>query len=247
MHEGMPLHEKHSLPYNNAKVRAEKILRALRSRGTVELVTLRPSVVYGPRSRWITQVADQLLERSAYLVDGGMGICNCVYIDNLIQAVMLASESRLADKGAFFVSDSETITWKDYYGRLANALGCHMDEISEISAPVFKLSMQDRFNRLKAMKAVMGASRFIPMRFKQAVKAGVAAWDKPSLSSAWALSGSTKINPSEEVCLLQQSAYKLPNLKAEKILGYRPVFSFAEGMRRSIEWLRFEGYPVTYV
>jgi len=36
---------------------------------------------------------------------------------------------------------------------------------------------------------------------------------------------------------LQQSQYKLPFTKAEKILGYAPVVSFEEGCCLSIEWL----------
>jgi nucleoside-diphosphate-sugar epimerase len=36
---------------------------------------------------------------------------------------------------------------------------------------------------------------------------------------------------------LQQSQYKLPFNKAERILGYEPIVSFDEGCRRSIEWL----------
>jgi nucleoside-diphosphate-sugar epimerase len=36
----------------------------------------------------------------------------------------------------------------------------------------------------------------------------------------------------------------LPCTKAERILGYQPKISFAEGMQRSIGWLKFAGYPI---
>jgi nucleoside-diphosphate-sugar epimerase len=36
----------------------------------------------------------------------------------------------------------------------------------------------------------------------------------------------------------------MPCSKAEKMLGYKPQTSFAEGMERSIGWLKFAGYPV---
>lgn len=51
--ETSPLSDRQALPYNNAKVRAERRLRALRERGQVELVLLRPGIVFGPRSFWV--------------------------------------------------------------------------------------------------------------------------------------------------------------------------------------------------
>src|SRR3546814_8202154 len=86
----MPLPRRHDLPYNRAKADAERMLIALRRRHGVELVLLRPGIVYGPRSQWIAGFADQLLDGTAYLVDGAQGICNAIYVDNLVHAVTLA-------------------------------------------------------------------------------------------------------------------------------------------------------------
>jgi nucleoside-diphosphate-sugar epimerase len=47
-----------------------------------------------------------------------------------------------------------------------------------------------------------------------------------------------------EMGMLQQCRYKLPNAKAERLLGYTPPVSFREGCRRSVGWLQFAGYPV---
>jgi hypothetical protein len=44
--------------------------------------------------------------------------------------------------------------------------------------------------------------------------------------------------------LLQQCQWQLPWSKATAALGYQPVVSSAEGMRRSIAWLGFAGYPI---
>ncbi len=48
-----------------------------------------------------------------------------------------------------------------------------------------------------------------------------------------------------EMALLQSCAYKLPHDKARELLGYQPLYSFSEGMQRSIGWLSFVGYPVS--
>jgi nucleoside-diphosphate-sugar epimerase len=62
--ESSPLHDQHPLSYNNAKVRAEWALAKLARDKRVEVVRLRPGVVFGPRSRWITDPAAELRRRS---------------------------------------------------------------------------------------------------------------------------------------------------------------------------------------
>jgi hypothetical protein len=49
---------------------------------------------------------------------------------------------------------------------------------------------------------------------------------------------------SAEMADLHGCGYKLPLEKAHRILGYEPLLSFEEGCRRSIDWLRFAGYPI---
>jgi len=44
--------------------------------------------------------------------------------------------------------------------------------------------------------------------------------------------------------MLQQCRWQLDWSKAATAIGYEPIVSAAEGMRRSIAWLRFAGYPV---
>jgi nucleoside-diphosphate-sugar epimerase len=44
--------------------------------------------------------------------------------------------------------------------------------------------------------------------------------------------------------LLQSCRVRLPIAKAERLLGFDPPVSFAEGCRRSVEWLRDAGYGV---
>jgi nucleoside-diphosphate-sugar epimerase len=61
------------LPYNLAKREAERRLFRLASRGAVEVVALRPGIVWGPRSKWVGGLADTLLQGRAGLVDGGAG------------------------------------------------------------------------------------------------------------------------------------------------------------------------------
>ncbi|MGL5080092.1 MAG: NAD-dependent epimerase/dehydratase family protein, partial [Microcoleaceae cyanobacterium] len=101
------------LAYNNAKVRAERELLRLRTQGSTEIVILRPGIVVGPGSSWVVGFANSLRLGTAYLVNSGKGICNSIYIDNLVHAVHLAMIAPNADRQAFLVGDAETVTWAD--------------------------------------------------------------------------------------------------------------------------------------
>ena len=78
--------------YNRAKARAEATLDELRRATGVDVVVLRPTIVYGPRSdSWSTVVAQRLLWHTAFLVDDGANVCNAIYVDNLVDAMWLAA------------------------------------------------------------------------------------------------------------------------------------------------------------
>ena len=47
--ETSPLQSRQPIPYNRSKIEAERRLSRARSSGAVELVILRPGIVYGPR------------------------------------------------------------------------------------------------------------------------------------------------------------------------------------------------------
>jgi nucleoside-diphosphate-sugar epimerase len=107
--ERSALSRRQPIAYNRSKIDAEQRLQRLRASGKVELVILRPGIVYGPRSYWTGGLADELLSGEAYLVEGGAGICNALYVDNLVHAVELALTTARIDGEAFLVGEAETL------------------------------------------------------------------------------------------------------------------------------------------
>jgi nucleoside-diphosphate-sugar epimerase len=242
--EEAPLHRRHALPYNNAKVEAEREWKRLRQRGGPEVVVLRPAIVFGPRSRWVASCAEELLEGRAYLVDAGRGICNTVYVDNLLHAVRLALTVPQAGGETYFVGDRERMTWLEFYEPIARALGIDPATIPRLDrVPDLRPGVRDRLRALKSTTPIQFGLRYAPLRLKRSVKAAVAAWgDQNSAPSSGARTGGPQ--PTLEMTLLQQCQWQLPWSKATAALGYQPVVSSAEGMRRSIAWLGFAGYPI---
>lgn len=240
--ETSPLSTNQALSYNNAKVQAEQQLLALRKQGKVELVMLRPGIVFGPRSRWVSDLADELLTRKAYLLNEGRGICNSIYVDNLLFAIRLALTNAEADGHAFLVGDRETVTWLDFYRPFAEALGVDLDSIVRLPTPVFERGLRDRLEGVRVSRSFQSAMPLFPNKLKQAVKGALSGWSQGSLPSLWRLRGITQPQVTQEIALLQSCNYKLPLTKAEKLLGYEPPCTFSEGCCRSIGWLQFAGY-----
>lgn len=230
------------LAYNNAKVRAEQQLLTLRKQGKVELVMLRPGIVFGPRSRWVSDLADALIGGRAYLLDEGKGICNSIYVDNLLQAIRLALTSVEADGQAFLVGDRETVTWLDFYRPFAEALSINLDSVARLPTPAFERGLRDRLEGVRVSRPFQSVMPAFPTKLKQAVKGALSGWNQGPLPSPWQLRGTSGPQVTQEIALLQSCSYKLPIAKAEKLIGYEPPISFAEGCRRSVGWLQFAGY-----
>jgi 2-alkyl-3-oxoalkanoate reductase len=244
--ESSPLSTRQSVPYNNAKVLAERVLRKLRDKGTVEVVILRPGIVFGPRSSWTGGLADEILSGRAYLVDGGGGICNSTYVDNLAHAIFLALTAADVDRQAFLIADRETITWRDFYAPLAKALGMDLSWIPCPELELGSVKWKDRNHKAHFYAGIRRVVNRLPIPLAQGLRSAYAAWRRPhDLSrSPWANCTVPPPTITAERALLHRCQYKLPSTKAQALLGYEPIISFAEGCRRSVSWLAFAGYPV---
>lgn len=236
------------LAYNNAKVRAEKLLLKLRKKSKVEVVILRPGIVYGPRSSWITNFANDLLQGRAWLLDKGNGICNSIYIDNLVHAVGQALTEEDIDEEAFIVRDREVITWADLYKPIAEYLGFNLDEIHEPQEP-FRIqnneSIIDSINNNRRIKTILSP---IPKKIRLAVYNTLSAiLDDKKIISPWDIPQPSEPIITLEKLMLYKCRYALPWKKAYKFLNYEPIVSFEEACSRTLSWMEFAGYRKKFI
>ncbi len=244
--ERTPIHGRQSMDYNNAKVRAEQVLRKSRELGKVELVLLRPSIVYGARSRLFPSVVEKLISGTAFLINDGQGICNGIYVDNLIEAICLALFCDKADGEAFLVGDADTVAWREIYACLADALGIRLDSVHRVIAPTFRKSFKERVESFVATPLAQSILPAIPGEAKRLTKVVLGALKRPMPPNAWTLPEPPAAQIDEEMTALQQCVWKYPNEKAVKLMGFQPPVSFQEGMRRTIAWMEFAGYPLNH-
>lgn len=248
--ETSPLDNQQPIEYNNSKVEAERQLRELRQTGSVEIVILRPGIVFGPRSFWISRFAADLLADNAYLVEGGRGICNSIYVDNLVHAIYLAMTTPDVDGEAFIVGDRETITWADFYQPVATALGRDLTQVHHVTYHPPVPTRKDQVKAILSTPPCQAIWLLVPPKLRKTlVMSFYRLWlSPPPRPSPWEfpLPGQPTALPTAtlEMALLHQCQYKLPDHKARKMLGYEPIVPFSEACHRSIAWLAFAGYPV---
>ena len=109
--------------YGRAKLDAERSLTDSAARSGMEVVSLRPPLVYGPRVK-----ANFL--RLLRWVDSGLPLPlasvhnrrSLIYLGNLVDAIARCVEHPDA-RGAFLVSDEEVVSTPELVSRIARALG----------------------------------------------------------------------------------------------------------------------------
>jgi 2-alkyl-3-oxoalkanoate reductase len=236
--EATPLPRHHPLPYNHWKARGEQGVRSACSETGTRFVILRPGIVYGPRSRWIAGFARSVVEGSAYVVAGGRGICNAIYVDNLVHSVDLALQREEAAGEAFLLSDGEAITWRMLYEPVCHALGYPWDAVADLPPRSPRRTPAERLLELKADPAARVVLDRVPRALRNPVRrlAVHPLGEEPSQG--------LPLRPPLETSILQTCGYRFPITKARRVLGFEPPIAFDEACRRTVAWLGFAGYPV---
>ncbi|HIC88427.1 MAG TPA: NAD-dependent epimerase/dehydratase family protein [Anaerolineae bacterium] len=132
--ENFPLRQRGDL-YGDSKAQAEEVVwQAYRERG-LPVVVLRPSQVYGPGSYQFTIRPIELIKAGKMiLVDGGRAYCKPVYIDSVVDGVVLAAKVDVAVGEAFNLTDGRPVPWQEFFGAYARMLG--VERLPSVSYPV---------------------------------------------------------------------------------------------------------------
>ncbi len=207
--EKTPLNTHHPEDSLNALVLAERQFFAECRQLNLAGYALRAGYLYGPRVPSFAQLAQELTEEHACLLQSGNGICNAVYIDHLVAAILLALKTKASAGSAFIVGDPDTVTWRSYYHAIAAELNASTTAIRHLEDPAAEPALPEsiRFTRT------------------------------PFASSATPLPTAPPLSP--EMISRQLCTWKLPIARASRELGYHPATSFAEAIRRSCAWWRF--------
>jgi nucleoside-diphosphate-sugar epimerase len=111
--------------YAQTKLDAETEVRRVEEADALDTVVLRPATVYGPGSKEVIgEIAHAIQGRHMLLIDRGRPVAGLCYVENLIDAAMLALRHEAAPGHAFNVTDGLGTTWRQLTDDLADGLGC---------------------------------------------------------------------------------------------------------------------------
>ena len=111
--------------YSETKRAAEAEVRRVEQAYELGVVVLRPATVYGPGSEdVVVEMARAIRAGNMLLVDRGLAVAGLMYVENVVDATVLALRRVGASGQAFNVTDGLDVTWRRFLGDLAEGLGC---------------------------------------------------------------------------------------------------------------------------
>jgi len=133
--------------YHDSKVAAEEVVFDAYRQHHLPAVAARISQVYGPGSPQFTlRVLEAVKNGKVILIDGGKHHFKPVYIDNLIDALVLCAQVDEAIGEAINISDGAPVLWRDFFGAYGRMTGVDFFP----SAPYHAAYVYAVFNEYKA-------------------------------------------------------------------------------------------------
>jgi nucleoside-diphosphate-sugar epimerase len=226
---------------------------------------LQPTAVYGPYGGvWTEAVLRSLRQGRQILVDGGEGLANAVYVDDLVTAMLRAAVVPEAVGESFLISGPEAVTWKELFGCFERMLGAEGERtVAMTSAEALahykrwrraqpwglgeglRLLKQDSKLRDRLFATRDGvwlrnvASAVLPESWQEAIKARLSGGKgKPGRPPAG--DGGLPILPCDPKMIgFLRAKTRVRIDKARRILGYEPAYDLARGMALTEAWARW--------
>lgn len=238
VHDDTPPVSRHWMRYARAKAASEIWLHERLCSGELEIVVLRPGIVWGVRSPHTMDLARSLARKAACLVDDGRGIFNGIYIANLVAGIRASSDYPHEASGFYNVGDQETITWHRFFSALGAALGCDPGCLPRVSGERVPWSIGVAMDAVQNLPYVNELYHRLKTRVPDRLKAAIRARLEGEYHYEREVTTySTHARISLESWHLQRATHKLPVEKFARRFGFSPPVSFEEGIRRTVAWL----------
>lgn len=249
--------------YADSKLAAEKLALEAARAGRAAVTVLQPTAVYGPFGGvWTAQVLASLKAGRQVLIDGGRGLANHVYIDDLVSAMLLAAVKDEAVGEAFLISAAEPATWRELFGSFEAMLGAERTVAmtrsealahwrrAQAARPWFLGEMMRSIKGEKALRERLFDTRELRLlrelasdllpeglqgRLKAKVGMGVGATVPPPEAPP-----ELPIHPLSPALIDFFAARTRVSIdKAKRLLGYRPAFTLEAGMALTRAWAQW--------
>jgi nucleoside-diphosphate-sugar epimerase len=216
---------------------------------TTRIVILNPSCVFGPGGHTYIELPHQLAKMGAFCwIEGGRGIANFCFVDNLVDAILLAAVTAKAQGQRFIINDG-SCTWREFLApfvggtpdRWQSLTACKLSDLHRAALPRWSEALRavvaDRCLRdvLKARmptSAVIAlARRICPEFLKRVVSAST-----PELVSAEPMPP-FKLPPIWLSDLFGPTRTRFSSAQAAAVLGWRPAVKLTQAQDITARWL----------
>ena len=189
--------------YQSTKYEAEPLVNEFYKKG-MKTVILRPAAIYGPGDpERFYMIFKRVATGTFPMFGSGRTFYHPLYIDNLIDAFMLAMEEDKGNGQAYLIADEEYLEIEELVRKVGRSLGI---EVKIKHYPIIPLIIGGHL-----FEKLCKPFKITPPIFPRRVD-----WYR------------------------QNRAFKID--KAKKELGYQPRVGIDEGLKRTAEWYKKEGY-----
>jgi nucleoside-diphosphate-sugar epimerase len=110
--------------YTDTKITGEHTVLAAHAGGELDCTIIRPGDVYGPASRaWVVVPVQMMKSRQFILPDRGRGIFSPIYIDDLVDGLVLAAGLQQGAGQVFTLAHGTGVTCAEFFGHHWRWLG----------------------------------------------------------------------------------------------------------------------------
>lgn len=228
--------------YADGKLEAEKRFWELLKEYDLHGSIIRPTYVWGPYSMWYTiDIAEQMRKGTFCWVDKGNGICNAVYVGNVVDLCLQCCTNPSADGQAFIATDDERVTWREFYGHYLKLLGKKPEEYPSVP-------LKDGvFRKMRiGLKNSMWNHMVVLMdkyKAKRKTSPRLALWLYKAPRKVLRLTRNVVMKNLPEKDAVEMAIYSQTSsidvLKNKKVLGFQPRYSVEKGMEITCEWLKW--------
>jgi nucleoside-diphosphate-sugar epimerase len=123
--------------YGDTKIAAEQVVWQAHAAGEVTATVVRPGDVYGPGSRpWTIIPVQMLAAGQVVLPANGRGTFNSIYIDDLIDALVLTADADAAVGQVFNLTGGHPCPTREFFGYYTQMLGIREPRVAPTAVAV---------------------------------------------------------------------------------------------------------------
>jgi nucleoside-diphosphate-sugar epimerase len=215
-------------PYAETKREAERLCREAAGDG-LEIVILRPTLIYGPFGEtWTIAYATRLASgRWRTLGVAGEGRCNLLYVGDLVRATQRALTEPVAPGSAFNVNGPEIPTWNEYFERFNAQL---------TGRPLEAASARQSGLEVQLSKPVRALGKYV-LKHHRPLLIGLSARSLTVKSILKRAETALRMVPSPDEAKLFRLDATYSIARARATLGFEPTTGLERGLALSAAWL----------